>query len=68
MDRETWDDDENTIPCPHCGRDVYEDSERCPYCENYLSSEDGPPAAKPWWIFVAVAICLAAMAALVIGG
>ena len=77
MHREAWDDDsdwdstddeETTIPCPHCGREIYEDSQRCPYCENYLSSEDAPPKAQPWWIAVAVILCLAAMLALVMSG
>src|SRR5262249_21368463 len=33
-------DDEPTMPCPHCRREVREDAERCPYCEHYLSKED----------------------------
>lgn len=69
MHRDAWeDDDESTIPCPHCGRQVYEDSERCPYCENYLSAEDAPPAAKPVWIIVATVLCLAAILTWIIGG
>jgi hypothetical protein len=52
------DDEEPTIPCPHCRREILEDSERCPYCETYISKEDAPPARKPWWIIVGVAACL----------
>ena len=29
-----------TIDCPHCGKEIYEDAERCPHCERYLSDED----------------------------
>jgi hypothetical protein len=53
-DDEDWDygedEEEPTIPCPHCRREIHEDAQRCPYCEKYLSDEDAPPARKPWWI------------------
>jgi hypothetical protein len=52
------DDEEPTIPCPHCRREIHEDSDRCPYCERYLSKEDMPPARKPWWLIIGVAVCL----------
>ncbi len=57
---EDWpdDDDEPTIPCPHCRREILEDAERCPYCEHYLSREDAPPGRKPWWVVVGVIACL----------
>lgn len=65
---EDWDDDfdgdaedfdeEPTIPCPDCGREIYEDAQRCPACGRYISAEDAPPARKPWWILVGVAACL----------
>lgn len=53
----------DTVPCPHCGREVYEDAERCPYCENYISEEDTPPSSsrKPWWLIVGVLLCLYAV-------
>ena len=46
------DDEESTIPCPYCRRQIHEDSQRCPYCENYMSLEDAPASRKPLW-FVA---------------
>src|SRR5262245_30197964 len=52
------DDDEPTIACPHCRRQIHEDSQRCPYCEQYLSAEDSPPSRKPWWIIIGVIIAL----------
>jgi hypothetical protein len=62
---DVWDDDEDadmgeeepTIPCPYCKRQIHEDSPRCPYCENYISEED-IPARKPWWIYVGAVLCL----------
>lgn len=31
-----------TLPCPHCRRDIHEDSERCPHCGDWIQ----PPAAR----------------------
>jgi hypothetical protein len=52
------DDDESTVPCPHCKREIHEDSQRCPYCEHYISKEDSPAGRRPWWIVVGVIVCL----------
>ena len=62
-DTDSWDvqDDEPTVPCPYCGREIYEDSVRCPHCGAYISDEDAPPGRKPWWIVIGVLLCLAAM-------
>jgi len=54
---ETGDEDDDTIPCPYCGREIHEDSVCCPHCENYLSEEDAP-ARKPWWLILGVVVCL----------
>jgi hypothetical protein len=52
----------DTAPCPHCGRQVYDDAERCPYCENYISEEDTPPSSrKPWWLILGVLACMYAV-------
>ncbi|HEX4613692.1 MAG TPA: hypothetical protein VH092_36255 [Urbifossiella sp.] len=55
-------DDAETVPCPHCGADVYEDAERCPRCEKYLSAEDRP-AGRPS-VFMGVMLLLALLVAL----
>ncbi len=47
-----------TLPCPHCGAEIYEDAERCPHCEEYLSDEDVRPARKSWLIIIGTALCL----------
>ncbi len=63
-DAEDWDDDgdpddeEPTVPCPYCRREIHEDAERCPHCGQYISSADAPAAAKPWWVMIGVAVCL----------
>lgn len=52
------DDQEPTVACPYCRREIHEDAQRCPYCEQYISAEDAPPAPKPWWIVAGVIVCL----------
>ncbi len=62
-DAETeWQEDEeddDTIPCPHCHQSIYEGAEQCPHCGKYISEEDAPSPAKPLWIIVGGLICLA---------
>ena len=47
---------EDTIPCPHCGVDIYEDTEMCPHCENYIIDEDIPSSRS--WVFWTALILL----------
>jgi hypothetical protein len=56
------DEDDSTIPCPYCGKEMYEDSPRCPHCGQYISDEDTPPNRTPWWIIVGVLLCFCAIA------
>lgn len=51
-------DDEPTVPCPSCGREILEDTPRCPYCERYLSAEDHLAPRRPAWVVVTALICL----------
>jgi hypothetical protein len=55
-------DDQPTVACPYCNRDIHEQSIRCPYCERYLSredmSEDAPPSRKPWWIVIGALLAM----------
>jgi hypothetical protein len=55
------DNEEPTVPCPYCRREIHEDAPRCPYCERYISAEDAPPGRKSWWLIVGVAACLYAV-------
>jgi hypothetical protein len=52
------DDEDATVPCPHCGADVYDDAEQCPTCGQYLSHIDAPAAGRSWWIVGGALICL----------
>jgi predicted amidophosphoribosyltransferase len=60
VDEDEWDsdDEKRTIPCPHCRRQMHEESQRCPHCGNYISEEDVLPARKPWWIVIGVVLVL----------
>jgi endogenous inhibitor of DNA gyrase (YacG/DUF329 family) len=60
-------DQDATIPCPHCGEDVHDDAEQCPACGQFLSQEDAPAVSRPWWILVGVAICILIVIAWALG-
>jgi hypothetical protein len=63
---ERFEDDDVTMPCPYCGKAIYDDAERCPYCENYVSREDAP-SKQPVWLVIGVVICLAIIALWILG-
>jgi hypothetical protein len=52
------DEDEPTVPCPYCRRDILEDSPYCPHCERYISEEDHASSGKPLWVIATAVICL----------
>lgn len=51
-------DDDNTLPCPFCGAEIFEDADRCTECGRYLTREEATGDRKPWWLVVGVVICL----------
>ena len=51
-------DDNDTVPCPACGAEIYDDAERCPECGHYLSREDAPRSKKLLWIIAGAIVCL----------
>jgi hypothetical protein len=53
-------DEEPTVPCPSCRRDVLEDSPRCPHCGHFISAEDHADSKKPLWVILTALACLAA--------
>ncbi len=48
---ESWDDDdaEQTLPCPRCGEEVFEDSPRCPACGDYIDWSQAYDQASGGW-------------------
>jgi hypothetical protein len=61
------DDDLPTVPCPYCRREILEEANRCPYCENYISAEDSPPARKSVFWIVLMVLALAVSVLWVLG-
>lgn len=52
------DDEEPTVPCPFCRREVWEDAPRCPHCGNQLGGADVPSPGRPWWVVITAAALL----------
>lgn len=47
--------DLETEPCPNCGKEVYEEALRCPYCGEYIIRAAGPMSGRPtWWIILGI--------------
>jgi hypothetical protein len=46
--------------CPACRKPIYEDTERCPHCGEFISSADTSDR-KPMWVIIAAIVCLAAI-------
>ena len=61
-------DDPQVLPCPECGTDIYEDSEQCPACGQYVTFEHSPWTGRPtWWIVLGVLGVIAVTAMLSLG-
>jgi uncharacterized paraquat-inducible protein A len=56
-----------TVPCPSCRAQIYEESERCPRCGTYISREDSS-ARRPLWFVIAALLCLAVALAWAVWG
>lgn len=55
-------DSSDTLSCPRCGRDVYEDAQRCPYCGHYVTMDTVWYRKARWFIVAAVLALLAVLA------
>ncbi len=67
-DTEDVDDSAETVACPQCGADVYEDAEQCPVCGNYIvHTHDFLWTNRPlWWILLGVLGIAAVIIALLV--
>jgi hypothetical protein len=69
-DESDFDDDQSeTLPCPDCGADVYEDAEQCPVCGNYLIRDTNPlrDSSRPLaWLLVGLVGMAAVIVALLL--
>jgi len=62
MDDAEEEDSADTLPCPHCGRLIFDQSEICPHCGQHLST-GSLASGKPLWIIVAALAALAGLLA-----
>jgi hypothetical protein len=68
---EDWSDDDDwsadsdgdgeTVDCPSCGREIYDDAEQCPHCGEYLTEADRLGRGKPLWLVITAIVVLAAV-------
>jgi hypothetical protein len=59
------DDLTETVCCPNCGTDVYEDAEQCPKCGEYIDFSTSAWQDKPLpWVMVGLAGIVAVIIAL----
>jgi len=46
-----------TVPCPHCGEDIFDDADQCPYCQHYISAADLKKQI-PTWVIVLIVLTI----------
>ncbi|MBL8826410.1 MAG: hypothetical protein JNM18_05455 [Planctomycetaceae bacterium] len=51
-------DDLELVPCPHCGSEIYEETERCPQCGEYVNQQARLGVNRPLWFIVTALVCL----------
>jgi len=72
---ELFDDDEphddaaaECLPCPNCGVEIYEDSQQCPACGQYVHFGTSVWVGRGWWwIVLGLAGILATLYLLIVG-
>ncbi len=58
IDLVAGDDEAETVACPHCGTDVYEDADRCPHCGEWIAAGGGGSTWPLWVAGVALVLIL----------
>lgn len=58
----------DTVVCPECGADVYEDADQCPVCGHFMIPDNRIWSGKSaWWTALAILGIIAVILALVLG-
>jgi len=57
-------DETPTVPCPHCGREIPDFADRCPYCGDWVVQSSGPTARRSFWFILLVAFVVLLILAL----
>lgn len=62
------DDTSETVTCPECGQEVYEDAEQCPTCGNYFLADTNPLHGRSAaWLILGLLGVAAVIVALLVG-
>lgn len=48
------DEEDELIDCPACGQSIYDDTEKCPYCGDWIVATAGSTARNRIWILGAI--------------
>ncbi|MBY0589574.1 zinc-ribbon domain-containing protein [bacterium] len=51
-------EDDGTVPCPNCGKEMYEDSPRCPYCGEYVTHVAPSVVRSSPWMMIGMVLAL----------
>ena len=69
QDDDSYDDEQwkiknhiNTASCPHCGKTIYDDSPRCPFCGQYITSRQLLGGGRSTLTFIGIALLFLALA------
>ena len=54
-------DRDDTMPCPHCRAEIYDESEQCPYCGQYITAQTSPFQSAPTWMRVLFVLIILAI-------
>jgi uncharacterized paraquat-inducible protein A len=57
------DDASETVPCPKCGAEVYEEAEQCPRCGEYITAGSQLWSNRSWWWIILGGLGIAAVLA-----
>ena len=61
LDQDLVDNGEDSISCPACGRDVYEDADQCVHCGEWIIPSTSRAGGLHWLWSVAAILALGAM-------
>lgn len=71
-DADLFDASDDVEACPHCGAEVYIDAEKCPACDQWITTEreeDFRPdtGGAPWYVWIIVVAVVALFILLITG-
>jgi len=55
---EDFDEEPDEVPCPACGRTVYEDAPKCPHCGEWITPGSGAERRSRTWFWPIIVVVL----------